>query len=211
MASSDIFAEIDTTELLAAMKLYQKATGKDGADVVNRAAINSCIGGRGQKGAIHFAPKSRATKLNKYEPKEGRKKWKEHHTLFHALASKGNKYGKAPRGKGNRAVANKTWKARKRAFGYSRAVWSAVARELGARLRGKFDIPDAKATRATEKTLTAKFDTGNLADSRSARNTQAFEREMLGALQSGVNEAARDMAEYAARKMQETADKFSAK
>ena len=208
---SDIFAEIDTSELLEAMKLYASATGKDGAEIANRAAINSVIGGRGQKGAMHFAPKVSAAKLNKYEPKPGRKRWKEHHTLFHALASEGNKFGKASRGQGNRAVAQKTWKSRKRAFGYARAVWMAVARELGARLRGKFDIPAARGVRATPITLTARFDTGNLADSRSFKNAADFEKDMLRALQAGVNAAAQDMAEYAARKMQETADGFSAK
>ena len=197
---------LDESELIEAMRLYEQATRKDAAEIVNRAARNAVFGK--PYGAFYQAPRSTVSKLTKHEPKQ-RKRYTEASTLFHSLATQNNKYGRAKRGQGNRAVAEKMWRARRSAFGYSRAVWAAIARDFGAMLRGKFDIDTHKTKKATPLNPVALFDTGPFSGSRSPSNNSTYQGDQTRALQRGINGAARDMKEYAAKKLQEGADKFS--
>lgn len=198
--------DLDVSELIEAMRLYEQATKKDAAEIVNRAARNAVFDKT--YGAFAHAPKSTVGKMGKYEPKQ-RRRYSEANTLFHALATEGNRFGKAKRGQGNRDVAAKTWRSRRRAFGYSRAVWAAIAKDFGARLRGKFDVDTHKTRKATPLNPMALFDTGPFSDSRSDSENAKYRGEQTRALQRGINGAAKDMAEYAASKLQERADRFS--
>lgn len=193
---------VDPTELMEAMNLYLKATKKDEADVVNRAAKNAVLGGKGLQGALQVTKRAKASDFRAFNP--AKKRAREYsNRLFHALAAKGEtRFGRAVKGEGNAETALKIYNSRKSAIGFAKAVWIGVGRKLGARLRSKFELPGSKATKATPITLKATFQTTDI-DEGLVRNI------MEDALQVGMNNAAADMRSYALRKMEERAREFS--
>jgi hypothetical protein len=201
--ASDIFADIDTSELMEAMQLYEKVTKKDGVEIVNRAAKNACIGGRGLKGALQLTKRADSKAITKFSP--ARKRGREYeNNLFNALAAKGEtRFGKAVRGKGNRAKAMEIYNSRKQAIGFSKAIWIQIAKDLGANLKSKFSLKgSARGTKATFARMKATIETGTLEDDH-------VSRIMKDALQEGVNNAAVDMREYAQKKLEARARQFS--
>lgn len=194
--------ELDTSELFEAMNLYQKATKKDGADVVNRAAKNAVLGGKGLKGAMQLTKRATVADLRPFNP--AKKRAREYsNNLFHALAAEGEtRFGKTVRGQGNAAAALKIYNSRKSALGFAKAVWIGIGKKLGAKLRSKFDLPGSRAKKATPVTLKATFQTANI-------ETSLVKDIMEDALQQGINNAAGDMRDYALRKMEARALQFS--
>lgn len=198
--AQDIFAEIDTTELLRAMKLYEDVTKKDGADIVNRAARNACLGGRGLKGALQLTKRAKLGDINKFDPEKiGKSKvTKKRARLHYANASKAGHR----KGSGIGKEAKRRHSKRRSAAGYSKAIWIAIGRDFGAKLRSKFTISGPNGKKATQFSLKATIDTGRL-DEDHVRDV------MADALQQGVRNAAVDMREFAASKMEERAKEFS--
>lgn len=201
--ASDIFADIDTSELMEAMNLYEKVTKKDGVEIVNRAAKNACIGGAGLKGALQLTKRADSKAITKFSPAKKRGREYENN-LFNALAAEGNtKFGKAVRGKGNRAKAMEIYNSRKQAIGFSKAIWLQIAKDLGANLKSKFTLQgSARGTKATFFKMKATIETGQMED----KHVSLIMRD---ALQEGVRNAAVDMREYAQKKMEQRAKQFS--
>lgn len=203
--ASDIFADIDTSELMEAMNLYERVTKKDGVEIVNRAAKNACIGGRGLKGALQLTKRADSKAITKFSPAKKRGREYENN-LFNALAAEGNtKFGKAVRGQGNRAKAMEIYNSRKQAIGFSKAIWMQIAKDLGATLKSKFTLRgSARGTKATFHKMKATIETGQMED----KHVSLIMRD---ALQEGVRNAAVDMREYAEKKMEQRAKQFSGK
>lgn len=193
----------DTSELREAFQLYEKATGKDAADILNRAAKNACIGGKGLKGALQLTKLASVASINRFDPnKEAKgKATKKRARLHFALqAKKGMK-----KGEGIKAAATKAHNRRISARSYSKAIWGRLAVDFGAVLRGKFDIKGPKGEPAKAgPSPVAKLDSGSL-------ETSHVTDIMADALQQGVKNAAADMKKYALEKMQKTADQYSAR
>lgn len=196
----DIFAEIDTRELFEAMELYEQATKKDGADIVNRAAKNAVIGGAGLKGAMQLTQRAKVNEIKKFDPKQAGKgpTTKRRKRLHYAMAAKDG----WKKGGGIGAEAERRHSRRMSAIGFSKAVWIAIAKDFGANLRAAVQVKGCKGTKATPITLKATIQTTDL-------ETEHIERVMSKALQDGVRNAAADMRAYAQKKMAERAAEFS--
>lgn len=121
---------IDNKEFMAALIAYEKQSSKDMAAVLNKKAIDLCFKAGAQ------VPKS--------FPVKGRPK---RDKLYNIIAAGGiskktgksleSPIGKAVKGQGNKALAEKIWEKRKGAKGYSAAVFRAMAQKLGAKITKK--------------------------------------------------------------------------
>ncbi len=196
MARGEEFT-LDVEELVDAMQLYERATGKEMSDVINRKATRICFT------AAKHTKKASLVDINKNKPRKRNAEYQ--HKLFHALASEGNtKFGKAVRGQGNTETALKIYNSRRGASGYSKAIWYSLARELGAKLRSKIRVDSVKATKAKPLNPTATIDTGSI-------DIELRDTVLVDALKVAIREEAADMQDYAQRKLDEQAAKFSAR
>jgi len=194
--------ELDYSELAEAIEQYIEATKKDLSEVVNKAAKAAAFA------AVSEAPKTTKSKMKKHEPRE-RARYTDHNTLFHALATEGNKFGKAKRGQGNRALAQRTYNSRTRAIGYSKSLWLAIARDLGASIRASITHKDSGARPATPLNPEAVMEVKETSGSRSASNLESYRDEHRRALQRGLNAASIKLKMWAAEKLQKRSAQFS--
>ena len=159
MAQNDEW-EMATDELMSALDLYQKATGKATVDIINRKARGICLE------AAKAMTKANRREITKHSPakKKGKPKEKK---LFHALASmskaKGGKVG-IKRGQGNQEAAKKIYNKRLGAITYGKVIFWSLVDQFGDGGRGKFKKKTAKGTKATEsqKNPTATIDSGGV-------------------------------------------------
>ncbi|HAF39771.1 MAG TPA: hypothetical protein DCG72_12350 [Gammaproteobacteria bacterium] len=205
--SDPVEMEFDMREIIAALSLYETATNKNSVEVLNRAAVNACIGGRGLKGALQLTRNMSLAKLRRHEPGQQRKTRaaEKKGRLFHAIAASGSKFGKAVKGQGNAKLAKTIYLSRTNARGYSKAHWIALAKDFGARLNSKMEIEGAHGRPATIRTLAAHIEIERMP------NNRHWGDKMIAAYKKGLKNAAADMREYALKKMGETARKYSAK
>tara|TARA_R110000772_G_scaffold78559_1_gene168561 strand:+ start:17019 stop:17612 length:594 start_codon:yes stop_codon:yes gene_type:complete len=197
MAANDEEFTLDVSEFRDALILYESTTNRDMADVINFNARKICFL------AAKKTPKATASSINNHKPKKRKGEYK--HGLFHALASGGKtKYGKAVRGEGNRDVALKIFNSRKSALGYSKQIWYSIAADLGAKLRGKFNVKGAKGIAAKSTNPVAWLDTGNM-------DIALRDAVMVDALNSAIREVSKDIARHAQGKLDKTAAKYSAR
>lgn len=204
--------EIDLTEFRRTLNEYVKANKRESSDLINKKAKDIAF-----RAAQHVtsAKAPDITKLG--APHKPRKQGsrarprKKTNTLFHALASKGNKFGKAPRGKGNYEVARQTFDSRKRSIGYSKALFIKLAKNLMGKphgftknpnAKGRSSIDGAKAEKSTPITLEANLEIPGLRDVH-------YAKVMKPALGKSIREATADMQKYLANKLQKVADKYS--
>jgi hypothetical protein len=204
--------ELDTAEFTRTLNEYVKANKRESSDLINNKAKDIAF-----RAAKHIKSAT-ASDINKsgapHKPrKEGSRARPRNktNTLFHALASKGNKYGKAPRGSGNYDVAKKTIESRKKATGYSKALFIKLAKNLMGKPHGFTKNPNAKgrssidgttAKKSTPITLEANLEIPGLRDGH-------YSKVMKPALEKAIREATADMQEYLAKKLQKVADKYS--
>lgn len=204
--------DIDLAEFRRTLNEYVKANKRESSDLINNKAKDIAF-----RAASHItsAKASDITKIGAphkpRKPGSRAKPRKKTNTLFHALASKGNKYGKAPRGSGNYDVAKKTMESRKKATGYSKALFIKLAKNLMGKPHGFTKNPNAKgrssidgttAKKSTPITLEANLEIPGLRDGHHAK-------VMKPALEKAIREATADMQEYLANKLQKVADKYS--
>lgn len=194
--------ELDYTEIIAAVNEYREVTQKDAAEVVNKAAKTAAFA------AMREAPRTTKTKMKKHEPVP-RRRYTKNSKLFHALATEGNKFGKAKRGQGNRRVAQKTYNSRVSAIGYSKSLWLAIARDLGASIRAKLTHKDSGAKPATPLNPVAEMEVKETSDSRDSAKLESYRDEHRRALQRGLNAAAFKLKTWALEKLQKRAAQFS--
>lgn len=193
----------DNAEFVQALRDYMEATGKEAADVVNKKAVDVCFR------AAKETPDADLADLAQYSPAKGLAGAPER-KMFHAIAtgnsSRGaSKLGSAVKGKGNRKIATKIYNSRKRAKGYSKAIWYRIARDFGKKMRGKFNIQHAHGTKAVPGiNPTAILEADGL-------QIQHIDRVMSDALETALFAEAKDMREYIERRLAKIAADHSAR
>ena len=179
--SGHITLSWDMKEFSDALKLYEEATQQEMANVINHKAQRICMGAA--------ADISAAQKLPNFST-----------GLFNALAtgktSRGElRMGSAVKGKGNHAKATEIFKSRKRAYGYSRAIWRKLAVDLGKKLTNKFNIKHATGIQAKKGARpTARMTINGL-------EQDHIDRFMQPALEKAISEEAASMVEHALDKL----------
>ena len=188
--------QLDTSEFSKAMQFVVEVTKKDSAEVLNRAALHAVIGGKGVRGAMQRTPVADKAKIRSLTPSE----------LSASVARRNQGKKLAP---GEFALLVKRERARRvRASGYTAfAGWSKAAQAFGGRgvkgVQSGFNKSKARfgyGSKAVPSDLVAEI----------ANTAPAAEKIGLTPLQSAINEVARDMVEYATRKMQQSFNKVNA-
>lgn len=170
--------KFDYREFNDAIRFVMRASKKEEAVVLNKAALTALIGGKGVKGAVQLTPKADLGKITRDRDK-----------IIRHYMSKGIK----------RQEAVRLYNLRRRARGYTAGPgWHNSIVKLGGRgVRrqsgfSKSKAADASATRATPRRLIAEFE--NSAPAATIIGRQA--------LQQGLNNAARDMVKFWTKRMQ---------
>lgn len=204
--------DIDLTEFTRTLNAYVKANKRESSDLINNKAKDIAF-----RAARHVdnakAPDITALGAPHKPRKPGSRARprKKSNGLFHAKASEGNKLGKAPRGKGNYDLASKIFNSRKRAIGYSKAMFIKLAKQLmkkpfdftkNPHAKGRASIDDTSAKISTPVTLTALLQIPGL-------DSNHYAKVMKPALEKAIREATADMQKYLADKLQKVADKYS--
>ena len=195
--------DLNNEEFEEAFKQYAILSSKKVAESVNDKAIDLCI----------KAGKS----IEKGEPYQ---KWPKGHRIYHILAAGGNRrkngesletrFGKAPKGKGNKKLANKIAVARNKSKNYSKAICFKLATELGAQLRsfvarsGKIKYANAQKAKWQEYKPKAYLDVEGL-------EKDHVDDVMQPAFTKALPIVAKDMQKYIDRKLREAAKKHSGK
>lgn len=192
--------EFDTREIREAIKLYGEATGKDMVLVVNKAALQSLIGAKGVSGAVQLTPRADLAKIAAIPEAE----------LRSAVITRAKKKGQWPMTRQALAKAVRQERARrKRSRGYTAGPgWNKAVKALGGRgvrgVQSGFEKSEARkgyATKAKSFRLISEF----------VNTAPAAAKIGRAALQSALNNVARDMKAYGEKKMAQTAAKYSAK
>jgi|DEB0MinimDraft_6_1074348.scaffolds.fasta_scaffold144112_2 hypothetical protein len=175
----------------AALRLYQKATNKSAADVLNRFTRNVLMW------SIRFTPKTPLPKIRKEaDPVKGEKRW-----LWKLAARDGWK-----KGDGIGKEVERRYNRRRESNGFIAAGFVKALRVFGGRSRaGKFREGGAAAggtgRRARDSRLVAEFT--NVAD---GAGEVAY-----GPLNKAMNHISEDMKNHAYERMQKDANKYSAR
>ena len=173
----------------AALRLYQKATNKSAADVLNRFARNVLMW------SIRFTPKTTLAKIRKEaDPKRSKLLWK--------LASRDG----FRKGEGIGEEVERRYNDRRKSKGFIAAGFVKALRVFGGRSRAGGFREDGEAAggtgrRARDSRLVAEFT--NVAD---GAGDVAY-----GPLNKAVNHVSEDMKNHAYDEMQKDAKKFSAR
>jgi hypothetical protein len=190
---------VNTSELIGALKAYQKHSSRSMPQIINGTAIDVAFK------ANRAAKKASVSKIPKY--KEGDQSAKSTR-LYHALATIGkNKFGPKPKGSGNKNTAETLAKRRYSAISYSKAIFLKLAQDLGKKLRvgiGSRGLPDnAKARKAKESPVCfADLTIVGIEKSHADKIIQP-------ALQKGIAAAAKAKRDRIAKKLAEGAKKHS--
>lgn len=185
---------IHTDDFRKALKTYQKATEKDMAEVLNRAGRNVAFK------AMAFTPMTRLQKIRRFEPDGSGTRQSR---LFHALATKGNRLGQAKKGRGNQALAEKIFERRGRSRGYIKAGWIEAAKDFGGRPRKK-TFPGGRAAQGYgKKASTFRLEAWlyNFAEGADKVGKVPLNRAMAV--------VAKDMTNYAYKRMRRTGKRYS--
>lgn len=166
-----------------AVRFVMKASKKDEAAVLNKAALTAIIGGKGVKGAVQLTPKADLGKIR---------------------AARGQIIGHYMSLGLSKEDATRRYKARLRARGYTAGPgWHNTIVKLGGRgVRRQSGFSRSKAagarpSRAEVRRLVAILE----------NSAPAAVKIGAAALQQGLNNAARDMKTYWTRRIQKTFDR----
>ena len=200
----------ETKELTRALELYQEATGKDAADIVNRMAKDACFK------AASKTKKVRKARIDKHDPTKRPSKYP--NRLFYAVAAKRGPLrktqGQISRQKADGGVSRRVFKGgrEERALqyfnqaqqsrGYIAAGWLGVLRKMGVNTKIKPSevlIRDALWRPATPNNPVAIIGNG-------ANRAEEFG---VDGLRAGLKFAAADKKKYALKKLAKTAEEFS--
>jgi hypothetical protein len=189
-------SDFDLREFRDAIRQVAAASKKDEAAILNRGGLTAIIGGKGVKGAIQRTPRADRGKINSLTPAQ----------LAGAVKRK-NGGKKMTRTEWNSAI--KAEKARRRrSIAYTAGPgWHNAAVAFGGKgVRRQPGFPESEAakgngSKATAESLIAELE--NTAPAASAIGKKA--------LQDALNDTAKDMKDYAARKLQQTFNKHNAR
>lgn len=184
---------VDTSELVAALKAYEKHSSRSMPAIINGTAIDVAFK------ANRAAKKARGEDMMHHQNYINK--------MFHALATMGNnKFGPTPKGKGNQRIAERIAKDRYDAIGYTKALFLKLAKDLGKNLRasvGRTLPSNADGQKAKEAFVCFAILTINGIEKRHA------DEQVQPALQKGVDLAAKAKRDRIAKKLAEGARKYS--
>lgn len=222
--------QLDTRELRSAMQLYARATKKDEADILNRAAFNIIYGsfGKGESrknyGVFYNCP------ITTRDVIEKDLFWSENGggtPMVIKLAAKQLKgtqanLGADARKKRGGVKAAYRWQkrvgkqakailsSRKRGIGFMKFAWVQAARAAG--LSGAKGSPGSTtASKGFGFKAAANRLVAEIGQVISAKDASEKKRLGMPSLQKAVNGTARDMADYANKQLEKTARQYSAK
>jgi len=193
------FIALEDEEFTRAFNQYLDVTSKTVTEAVNAKAKDLCF--------------QAARQMNSGDPSREHPKGSR---IYHVLAAGGNsrkngqsletRFGKAPKGKGNKKLADKIYNRRRRSKGYSRAICVKMAGDFGAKLTVKAGkINYASGTPAKPSIRPVAY-----------LNVKGLEKdhvdnELQPAFERGLRIVTRDMRKYLSKKMARDAKKHSGK
>ena len=190
---------LEDKEFTKAFRQYVELSDKTLAESINKKTKDLCFAAARQ--IVPGAPHESYTKG---------------HRIYNILAAGGNRrkngesletrFGKKPKGKGNKALANKIYGRRKRSIGYSRALLIKLASDFGARLTvkaGKIKYANGKPAKPEIKPK-AILDIKGLEKSH-------VDKVIQPAFDGALRVVAKDMQVYIDRKLAQAAKKHSGK
>ena len=181
---------ISTNDFRAALKTYQKATNKDMAEVLNRAGRNVAFK------AISFTPMARKSKVDQFTP--GRRGPK-----GRMIYAKLTKEGRSRKGQGIGRKAVEEHNKRNKSRGYIKAGWIEAAKDFGGRPRAR-TWPGGRAAKGYgRKASTLRLEAWlfNFSDGAETVGKVPLNRAMAF--------VAKDMLNYAYKRMRRTAKRYS--
>lgn len=187
----------DTREFQSALQQYSEATKKDESEILNRAGKNVAYR------ASQFTPVAEAATI-----KSGL--FADDHLRFALTAMKIKERGmgvlKSPQ---FAQEVEKFVRSRVASRRYLKAGWAVAIEKFGGTYRGsKFRGATGEAIKATADSLITEL--AAILDEPTEAKAQSAESKMLPALQEALDFVARDMIDYAQRKLAKTAAKYSA-
>lgn len=178
--------EFDMREFTSAMKSIQKATGKDGAEILNRAGRNIAFK------AIKYTFKTTVAEITK--------------KLGTPAKPTGLAYGITSKALGRKATKEEVGrmiKRRRSAIGYLKAGWVQAAKDFGGnprvRYSGKGEAREGRGVKARATKLLAEL--SNTAPAIELYGKPGFEK--------AVEETIIDMVEHATQRLQRTFNKYT--
>lgn len=182
---------IHTDDFRKALKTYQKATEKDMAEVLNRAGRNVAFK------AMAFTPMARKSKVDQFHPtrRKGPKA-----RMFYAQLTQS---GRSRKGRGIKRAALDKYETRNRSRGYLKAGWIEAAKDFGGRPRKK-TFPGGRAAQGYgKKASTFRLEAWlyNFAEGADKVGKVPLNRAMAV--------VAKDMTNYAYKRMRRTGKRYS--
>lgn len=186
---------LNPSNLVAALNLVEKVTGRTCAESLNRAALHTIIGSKGYPGAMQLTPKADRAKIQAIPLR----------VLRAAVVVRAKRTGRWPltRAQINDLVSRERSR-RLAAIGYlAYAGWNNAAKGVGGKglkTNSGFSKSDARFGQGIKAGI------GNLL-AIITNTAPASERLGFNALQLGLDNAAQDLTDYAHKKMQSNFDK----
>jgi hypothetical protein len=186
--------ELNPSNLLNACEFVLRATGRSIPESLNRAGLHAIIGSKGYPGAMQLTPKATVAQINQIPDS----------AIRAFVIKKAKRRGKWPmtRARVDEEVRRER-KRRRSSVGYhAYAGWNQAAQALGGRgLRRGLNSMFPRSQAA--KGYGSKATQGNLLAIISNR-APAIERIGVHALQTGLDNAGKDLVDYGTKKLQET-------
>lgn len=184
---------LNPTRLVNALHFVEKTTGRAVQDSLNRAGKHTIIGSKGHKGAMQLTPVASKAAINRVPDRK----------IAGYVINKAKRTGAWPLTSAQiRAAVKKERKRRRSSTGYAAfAGWSNAAKAMGGRgVKGvTSDFNKSEARRGYGKRATSKANLRVVL----TNTAPAAERIGLKALQGGLDNAAKDLEEYAMKKIQQ--------
>lgn len=181
---------INTAEFRKTLALYQRATNKDMAEVLNRAGRNVAFK------AISFTPMARKGKVDQWKPDRRGQRGR----MFYALLTKQRR---SIKGQGIRRAAEQEHAKRSKSRGYIKAGWIEAAKDFGGKPR-KRTFPGGRAA----KGYGVKASTFRL-EAFLYNFSEGADKVGKVPLNRAMAVVAKDMRSYALSKMRKTGRRFS--
>lgn len=187
---------LNTDEFSKAVGFVVSATGKDCAEVLNRAGLTALIGGRGVKGAVKRTAKADPARIEArlFADKLAIK------IVMSRAKAKGERLTRAEISKRARRLINQ----RKQASAYTRGPgWNNAIVAMG----GKGVKVNKRFAQSEARFGSGKKATANKLVARIINTAPVSGKIGLIPLQAALNDTARDMVEYGTKKLQKSFDK----
>lgn len=188
--------QLDTNEFARAVGFVVQASGKDCAEVLNKAGLTALIGGKGVKGAVQRTPKADKGRIEADMIRDKQ--------AIRIVMSRAKKHGERLTRREISKRVRALIRGRKSGSGYTKGPgWNNAILAMGGRgvrINKRFANSEARhgtGEKATPTNLIARI----------ISTAPASEKIGFRPLQDALNDTARDMIEYGERKIQQTFNK----